>query len=56
MYYLQKVLDFFSIVVVAFATDTLSFADVACSARGLDILEMDQRILADIDDGSQVVV
>lgn len=53
---LQKVLDFLGIIVVALAADTLRLAYIAGAARRLDVLEVHERILADVDNRAEVVV
>lgn len=55
-FYLQKVFNFFSIIVATFTADTLGFTDVTSAAGSLNVFKVDQRILADVDDGSKIVV
>ena len=53
---LQEVLDLLRVVVVAFPAYTLDLADLACTSSRLYVLEVDLRVLAEVDDGTEVVV
>lgn len=54
--FLQEVLDLLRVVEIALAADALHFSDLASARRGLNILEVDFRILVEIDDGTEIVV
>ena len=54
--FLKEVLDLLWVVVVALATNALDFPDLASAGSSLDILEVYLGILAQVDDGAQVVV
>jgi hypothetical protein len=54
--YLQEVFDLLGIIVVAFTTDTFHLTDVTSSACSLDILEVNQRILAQVDNGTEIII
>jgi hypothetical protein len=53
---LEEVLDFLRVVEVALPADTLDLADLTGAGRGLDVLEVDLRVLAEVDDRAKVVV
>jgi hypothetical protein len=53
---LQEVLNLLRIVVVALSADTFNFSDLTGSRCSLDVLEVNLRVSAEVDDGSQVVV
>lgn len=53
---LEEVLDLLRVVEVALATDTLDLADLASASGSLDIFEVDLLILAEVDNGAEVVV
>jgi hypothetical protein len=53
---LEEVLDCLRITIVAFATDSLNFTDLASASGGLDVLETDLRILAEVYDGAKIVI
>ena len=52
----EEVFDFLGVVEVAFPANTLDFANLARSGGGLDVLEVDFRVLAEIDDRPEVVI
>ena len=54
--FFKEVLNFLWVVEVALATDTFDFPDLACSRSSLDVLEMNLGVLAEVDDGAQIVV
>lgn len=53
--YLKEVLHALSIVAVGFTTDSFNFFDLSRLAGSLNVLEVDFRILAEIDDRAQEV-
>lgn len=52
---LKEVLDALRIVTVALTADALDFLDLSCLTCTLNILKMDFRVLAKVDNGSQEV-
>jgi len=52
---LQKVLDALGVVAVGLAADALHLLNLARLARRLNVLEVNLRILAEVDDGAQEV-
>jgi hypothetical protein len=53
---LEKVLDFLRIVEVALPADTLDLPNLTGASRGLNVLEVDLRVLAEVDDRAKVVI
>ena len=53
---LEEVLDLLWVVVVTLPADTLNLADLASASCCLNVLEVNLRILADVDDGTKVVI
>jgi len=53
---LEEVLDFLRVVVVALSADALDLADLVRASCRLDVLEMDLRVLAKVDDRSKIIV
>ncbi len=53
--YLEKVLDMFRVIAVAFPTDPLHFFDLARLACGLDVLEMHLWVLAEVHNRAKEV-
>ncbi len=53
---LEEILDLLGVVIVALATDTLDLPDLTSSGSGLNVLEVNLRISAEIDDGTEVIV
>jgi hypothetical protein len=54
--FLEEFLDFLGVIEVTLPANTLDFSDLTSSSCSLDIFEMDLRILAQVDDRTQVVV
>ena len=54
--FFEEVLDFLRVVEVALAADALNFADLAGASGGLDVLEVDLTVGAQVDDRAEVVV
>ena len=53
---LEEVLDFLWVVVVALSADALNLSDLVRASGRLDVLEVDFGVLAEVDDGTEVVV
>lgn len=53
--YLEEVLNPLGVVAVALPADPLHFLDLTRFARGLDVLEVNVGLLAEIDDGAEEV-
>lgn len=53
---LEEVLDLLGVVKVALANDALDLADLTGPRGGLDVLEVNLRVLAEVDDRAEVVV
>ena len=53
---LQEVLDLLRVVEIALSADTFDFTDLSSARSGLNVLEVNLRILADVDDGTKVVI
>jgi hypothetical protein len=53
---LEEVLDLLRIVVVALSTNTFDLSDLVRAGGCLDILEVDFRVLAKVDDRSEIIV
>jgi hypothetical protein len=53
---LQEVLDFLRVIKIALPANTLDFPNLTSASSGLDIFEVDLWILAEVDDGSKVIV
>lgn len=54
--FLEKVFDLLGVVKVALAYDAFDLADLTRPRRRLNVLEVDLRVLAKVDDGAEVVV
>lgn len=54
--FLEEVFDFLGIVEVALPADTFDFADLPCARGGLDVFEVNFRILAEVDNRAEVVI
>lgn len=54
--FLEEVLDLLGVVEVALADDTFDLTNLAGPGGGLDVLEVDFRVFAEVDDGTEVVV
>jgi len=54
--FLEEILDFFGVVVVAFPANTFHLPNLASACSGLDVLEVDFRILADVHHRPEIVV
>ena len=54
--FLEEVLDFLGVIEVTLPAEALDFSNLTSSSCSLDIFEMDLWILAQVDDGTQVVV
>lgn len=54
--FLEEVFDFLGVIEVALATDALDLADLSGASGGLDVLEVDFGVLAQVDDRAEVVV
>ena len=52
----EEVLDFLRVIEVTLSANTLDFPNLTCASGGLDILEMNLRILAKIDNRPEVIV
>ena len=53
---LEEVLDFLRIVVVALSANALDLSDLVRAGGRLDVLKVDFRVLAKVDDRAEVVV
>lgn len=53
--YLEEILDSFGVVAVALSADPLHLFDLSCLTGGLDVLEVDLWVLAEVNDGTQEV-
>lgn len=53
--YLEEVLDTLGVVAVALSTDPLHLFDLARLASGLDVFEVDFRVLTEVDNRAQEV-
>lgn len=53
---LKEVLDLLRIVVVTFSTDSFDLVNLASASGGLNVLEMNLGIFAEIDNRSEVVI
>jgi hypothetical protein len=53
---LEEVLDFLRVVEVALPADTLDLPNLTGAGRGLDVLEVDLRVLAEVDNRAKVVI
>ena len=56
LHFLEEVLDFLGVIEVTLPADALDFSNLTSSSCSLDIFKMDLWILAQVDDGTQVVV
>lgn len=54
--FLKEILDFFGVVEIALAANPFDLAYLASSRGGLDVLEVDFRVLAQVHNRTQVVV
>ena len=54
--FFKEVFDFLRVVGVGLAANAFDFADLTCSRRRLDVLEVHFRVLAQIHNRAQVVV
>ena len=52
---LEEVFDALWIVAAALTTDALDLLDLSRLTRRLDVLEVDVRVLAEVDDGAEEV-
>ena len=52
----KEVLDFLRVIQVTLSTNAFDFPNLTSASGGLDILEMDFRILAEVDDRLEVIV
>lgn len=52
---LEEVLHTFGVVAIAFSADSLHLFDLACFARGLNVFEVNFRILAEVHNGAQEI-
>jgi hypothetical protein len=52
----KEVLDFLRAMEVTLSTNAFDFPNLTSASGGLDILEMDFRILAEVDDRLEVIV
>ena len=54
--FLEEILDLLGVVEVALSAETLDFTDLASSGGSLNVLEVYLGVLAEVDDGAEVVV
>ena len=54
--FLQEILDLLGIVVVGLPTDAFNLTNLTSPRCGLDVLEVDLRVIAKIYDRSEVVI
>jgi hypothetical protein len=54
--FLEEVLDFLRVVVVALSADTFDLSDLVRAGGRLDVLEVDLGVLAKVDNRSKIVV
>jgi len=54
--FLQEVLDFLGIVVVGLPTDALNFTNLTSPRCGLDVLEVDLRVIAKVYNRTEIVI
>lgn len=52
---LEEIFDSFSVVTIGLTANTLDFFDLTSFAGGLNVLKVDFRILAEVDNRSQKV-
>ena len=52
----EEVLDFLRVVVVALSADALNLSDLVRASGRLNVLEVDFGVLAEVDDGTEVVI
>lgn len=53
---LEEILDFLRVIIVALSANTFDLSDLIGACGSLDVLEVDFRVLAKVDDRSKVVV
>jgi hypothetical protein len=54
--FLQEVLDLLRIVVVGFPTNALDLTNLTSPRRGLDVLEVDLRVITEVDNRTEIVI
>jgi hypothetical protein len=54
--FLEEVLDFLRVVVVALSADTFDLSDLVRAGGRLNVLEVDLGVLAKVDNRSKIVV
>ena len=53
---LQEILDLLGVVVVGFSTDALNLTNLASPRCGLDVLEVDLRVFAEVYNRTEIVI
>ena len=54
--FLEEILDFLGIVIVAFPTDSLHLPDLTSTRCSLYVLEMHFRIFTEIDNRAEIII
>lgn len=53
---LEKVLDLLGVVEIALSANALDLTDLSSTSSGLNILEVDFGVLAEVDDRTEIIV